>query len=123
MKRQRQDFHQKAALQLVQAEPWRRERLAGNAARLRARLAEHGVSTAPSATHIVPVVVGENEVTMELCERLLAQGFYAQGIRHPSVARGAARLRLTPMATHTASEIDALASAVAAELARLPRRP
>ncbi|HTF36194.1 MAG TPA: 8-amino-7-oxononanoate synthase [Myxococcota bacterium] len=110
----------RAALALIQAEPWRREQLASNAARLRTRLADRGVSTAPSTTHIVPVVVGESQVAMELCERLLGRGFYAQGIRHPSVAEGTARLRITPMATHTSVEIDALASAVAAELARLP---
>jgi 8-amino-7-oxononanoate synthase len=111
----------RAALRLVGAEPWRRERLAHNAARLRARLAEHGVSTAPSTSHIVPVVVGASQAAMEVCERLLGRGFYAQGIRHPSVAEGTARLRITPMATHTPAEIDALACAVAAELVRRPQ--
>ncbi len=105
----------RAALRLVVREPWRRERLAANAARLRARLAEHGLSTAPSTTHIVPVVVGDNARTMALCERLLERGFYAQGIRHPSVPEGSARLRITPMASHEDSEIDALADAIAAE--------
>jgi 7-keto-8-aminopelargonate synthetase-like enzyme len=51
---------------------------------------------------------------MAACEALLDRGFYAQGIRHPSVPEGTARLRLTPMATHQESEIDALADAVAA---------
>jgi len=111
----------RAALSLLQAEPWRRERLAGNAARLRGRLAERGISTAPSTTHIVPVVLGGRRAAMELCERFLARGFYAQGIRPPSVAEGTARLRITPMATHTSEEIDALACAVAVELPQLPR--
>jgi 7-keto-8-aminopelargonate synthetase-like enzyme len=56
---------------------------------------------------------------MQVCERLLARGFYAQGIRHPSVPEGTARLRITPMATHTESDIDALADAVAEEWARV----
>jgi 8-amino-7-oxononanoate synthase len=110
----------RAALGVLRREPWRRERLQANAARLRERLAGHGVSTAPSTTHIVPVVIGANGPTMEACERLLARGFYAQGIRHPSVPEGTARLRLTPMATHTEAEIDALADAVADEV-RLTR--
>jgi 7-keto-8-aminopelargonate synthetase-like enzyme len=50
---------------------------------------------------------------MRACEALLEQGFFAQGIRHPSVPEGTARLRLTPMATHCAEEIDSLADAVA----------
>jgi glycine C-acetyltransferase len=108
-----------AALDLVRREPWRRERLQANAARLRARLATREIDTQPSTTHIVPVVIGANDATMAICERLLERGFYAQGIRHPSVPAGTARLRLTPMATHREDEIDALADAVADEVARI----
>ncbi len=110
----------RAALRLVAREPERRERLQAHAARLRAQLARNGISTAPSTTHIVPVVVGSNERTMAVCERLLARGYYAQGIRHPSVPVGTARLRITPMATHRSDEIDGLAEAVAQELAATP---
>jgi glycine C-acetyltransferase len=107
----------RAALRVLRREPWRRERLAANAARLRRRLGAAGVSTAPSTTHIVPIRIGANEPTMEVCERLLARGFYAQGIRHPSVPEGTARIRLTPMATHSAEEVDGLADAVVEVLA------
>ena len=104
----------RAALGLVDREPWRRERLQATAARLRARLAERGIDTASSTTHIVPVIVGDNAAAMALCEGLLERGFYAQGIRHPSVPRGSARLRITPMATHSEAEIDSLAESLAA---------
>jgi 8-amino-7-oxononanoate synthase len=107
----------RSALALVQREPWRREQLQRNARRLRAALEGRGISTAPSQTQIVPVVIGESARTMAVCERLLARGFYTQGIRYPSVPEGTARLRITPMATHTDAEIDALAAAVAEELA------
>ncbi len=103
----------RAALALVRREPWRRLCLQRNAARLRGRLAEHGLSTQPSASQIVPVILGDNARTMRVCERLLELGFYAQGIRHPSVPRGSERLRITPMATHSETEIDRLADAVA----------
>lgn len=109
----------RAALRLVQREPWRREQLQANAVRLRDGLAEHGLSTAPSTTHIVPVILGDNARTMAVCERLLERGFYAQGIRHPSVPEGTARLRITPMATHKETDIDALVAAVAEETAAL----
>ncbi|HEY8494503.1 MAG TPA: 8-amino-7-oxononanoate synthase [Myxococcota bacterium] len=108
----------RAALRLVEREPWRREQLQRNAARLRAGLAARGISTAPSDTHIVPVRIGDNARTMAVCEALLDAGFYAQGIRHPSVPEGTARLRITPMATHRPEEIDALVDAIADALAR-----
>jgi len=98
----------RAALEVMQREPWRREQLSQNADRLRNGLADRGISTTPSTTHILPVIVGSNDATMELCERLLESGVYAQGIRHPSVPEGTARLRITLMATHRSSEIDHL---------------
>ena len=107
----------RAALRIVAREPWRRERLQANAKRLRKRLAQAGISSAPSTTHIVPVRIGDNATTMATCERLLDRGFYAQGIRWPSVPEGSARLRITPMATHTNGEIDAFAEALCDEVA------
>src|SRR5262249_46552145 len=89
-----------AAPEVVRREPWRRGRLEATAARVRGRLAARGVDARPSTPHIVPVVVGANEAAMAICERLLERGFYAQGIRHPSVPGGTARVRFTPMATH-----------------------
>ena len=104
----------RAALGLVVREPWRRQRLQANAAHLRSRLEALGIDTAPSRTHVVPVIVGDSARTMALCEALLERGFYAQGIRHPSVPQGSERLRITPMATHRREEIDALVDELAA---------
>jgi 8-amino-7-oxononanoate synthase len=106
----------RAALEVVVEEPWRRYALQCNAGRLRARLAEHGIATEPSVTQIVPVVIGDNATTMSVCEALLERGFYAQGIRHPSVPEGTARLRVTAMATHSGEEIDSLAEAISEEI-------
>jgi len=105
----------RAALRQLGREPWRRDRLRANGERLRGLLAERGISTHPSTTHIVPVILGDNQRAMATCERLLERGLFAQGIRPPSVPEGSARLRLTPMATHREEEIDALAEAVAEE--------
>ena len=85
----------------------------------RERLALGGIWTGPRTTRSVPVRIADNATTMATCERLLARGFYAQGIRWPSVPEGTARLRVTPMATHTEAEIDAFADALCAELAPL----
>jgi 7-keto-8-aminopelargonate synthetase-like enzyme len=106
----------RAALGVMRREPWRRERLSQHADRLRNGLAQRGISTAPSTTHILPVIVGGNDATMKLCEHLLESGVYAQGIRHPSVPEGTARLRITPMASHRSSEIDHLVDLLAKEL-------
>jgi len=103
----------RAALRLIDGEPWRRWALQANAVRLRDRLAHNGLATDPAASHIVPVVIGDAATTMSVCEELLVLGYYAQGIRHPSVARGTERLRVTVMATHSQDEIDGVADAIA----------
>ncbi len=89
-----------AALQVLDDEPWRRARLHDHAARLRACVGAAGFDTGASQTQIIPVLIGENAPTMALCEALLTRGYFAQGIRWPSVARGPARLRLTAPSDH-----------------------
>jgi len=108
----------RAAVELVRREPGRRVALQLRAKRLRDGLAAHGIDTAPSQTQIVPVVIGDNAATMAVCEALLEDGFYAQGIRFPSVPEGTARLRITPMSSHTDDEIDALVAAVVSAIER-----
>jgi len=99
-----------AALELVS--PHRVERLQTNADRFRAALAAEGLDTGPSQTQIVPIEVGEAERTMELCERVLERGVFAQGIRPPTVAEGSSRLRFTVMATHRVGELERAAKLV-----------
>jgi 8-amino-7-oxononanoate synthase len=99
-----------AALELVSAQ--RVERLQTNAAHFRAALAAEGLEAGPSQTQIVPIEVGEAEPTMELCERVLEGGVFAQGIRPPTVPEGSSRLRFTVIATHEIGELERAAKLV-----------
>jgi len=103
-----------AALGLLEAEPWRVDRLGANAAVLRGALAAEGMAAAGSETQIVPVAVGRAEAAMELCERALSAGVFVQGIRPPTVPEGSSRLRFTVMATHREAELRAAALFVGA---------
>jgi 8-amino-7-oxononanoate synthase len=104
------------AMEIAREEPWRRERLRENAARLRARLAALGCAPAGAAeSPIVPVMVGDAARAVALGERLLAAGFVVGAIRPPTVPPGGSRLRLSVSAVHTAEQIDGLADALGAE--------
>lgn len=70
----------------------------------------------PSA--IIPIIFGEESAAMEAGENLLASGFLVPAIRYPTVARGAARLRLTLSAAHSEQDIAGLAKGL-----RLPVAP
>jgi len=94
-----------AALAVVAAEPERRAALARNAAMLREGLRALGLD-ARGDTHIVPVLVGDNRAALALADELLARGVHALAIRPPTVPQGTARLRVTPMATHTTVQLE-----------------
>jgi 7-keto-8-aminopelargonate synthetase-like enzyme len=93
-----------AALDIVAAEPERRATLLQHADRLRDGLRALGLD-ARGDTHIVPVVIGDNHATLRLGDGLVARGVLAHPIRPPTVPPGSARLRVTPMATHTDAQI------------------
>jgi 8-amino-7-oxononanoate synthase len=94
-----------AALDLLAESPKRVERLRANAAALREGLRAEGLEPIGAETQIVPLVIGEADDTMALCERLLEQGVFAQAIRPPTVPPGTCRLRLTVMATHRMDDL------------------
>jgi glycine C-acetyltransferase/8-amino-7-oxononanoate synthase len=112
-----------AALAALEGEPELVDRLQANATTLRAALGAEGLDAGGSRTQIVPIAVGEAETAMELCERALARGVFAQGIRPPTVPEGSSRLRLTVMATHGREELARAAreiGAAAREIGLLP---
>ena len=76
-----------------------------NAAALRDELAREGFDVRGSRTQIVPLVVGDAELAMRICEAALARGVFAQAIRPPTVPAGTSRLRLAVMASHREEEL------------------
>ena len=103
-----------AALELLEEEPDRVQRLRSNARALRGALTAEGIGVEESEMQIVPLIVGEERAAMDLCEAALEHGIFAQAIRPPTVAPGTSRLRLTVMATHTADELREAARVLAA---------
>ena len=110
-----------AALDVVAAEPERRARVLAHAERLREALVALGWD-AIGDTHIVPVVVGDNAAALALGDHLLAHGVLAHAIRPPTVPPGTARVRVTPMATHTAEQIERVIAAFALAAPAVRRR-
>jgi 8-amino-7-oxononanoate synthase len=134
-----------AALDRLAAEPERRSRALGLAARLRGRLAADlrglrglrgglpaglpgDLPSGPPAGPIVPVVLGDNRRAVAAADHLAAAGFDVRAVRPPTVAPGTARLRISVHADHTEADIDALAAALvdavrAADAALAPALP
>ena len=102
-----------AALEILEEEPRRVERLAANAAGFRAELEREGFDLRGSRTQIIPLVVGDAHLAVRICEGALARGVFAQAIRPPTVPAGTSRLRLAVMASHRADELAAAARTIA----------
>ena len=83
------------------------------AAMLKAKFAVAGLPQMPSATHIVPLLVGCPVKAKDISDILLAEyGLYVQPINFPTVPRGTERLRFTPGPLHTAEMMDELVGAL-----------
>ena len=61
---------------------------------------------------IFPLVVGDEKAALDLAAGLQSEGFLVPAIRYPTVAKGAARLRITVTAAHEASQIRALCETI-----------
>lgn len=90
---------------LPEFEP-RRERLRQLIAICNAVLEPSG----PFGSQIVPIRAGTNENALRMAEALREEGFWATAIRHPTVPRGEARLRISLCASHTPYKIEQFAS-------------
>ena len=112
-----------AALELLQEQPRRVERLVDNAATLREELAREGFDVSGSETPIVPLIVGDAELAMRICEAALEQGVFAQAMRPPTVPDLTSRLRLAVMASHTRAELRDAARILAQAALRNGFRP
>ena len=63
---------------------------------------------------IIPLILGDEATALAAAEKLHAQNIFVPAIRYPTVARGAARLRITLTAAHTSDDVAKLCVALPA---------
>ncbi len=107
---------QRAALQLVQAEPERRWQLQHNIAYFKQLAEQRLLPLLASDTAIQPLLVGSSAAALQLQAKLQSQGFYVAAIRPPTVPPGTSRLRITLSSEHQQSDIERLVAALAVDI-------
>ncbi len=95
-----------ASIQLLQRDTWPVEQLRENTDYFRKRVEQLGFATIPGDHPIVPVMLGEASVAMDMSTRLLQHGVYVKGLWYPVVPPGEARLRAQVSAAHTREQLD-----------------
>ncbi len=78
----------------------------------RRRLQKQGLDTGNSSSQIIPVIVGENELTLEFARRLEKEGLLAVAIRPPTVPRNVARIRFSVTLAHSREELADVAELI-----------
>ena len=100
------------AIDLLDEEPWRREKVLALATQLRQALAGNGFDTLLSRSQIIPIVLGDNQAALEASKALLQKGFWAAAIRPPTVPPGTSRLRVNLTANHTDDDVKRFVAAL-----------
>jgi 8-amino-7-oxononanoate synthase len=95
-----------AALDIIEREPERIEKLWKNTRFMLKGLKDLGFDTGTSETPIIPVVVGEDEAAFKMAMMLHEEGVFANVAVSPAVPVGKALIRTSYMATHTQEHLD-----------------
>jgi 8-amino-7-oxononanoate synthase len=100
-----------AGIQLVQAEEGetRRKNLFTRIGELKSKL---NIQNADLGGAIIPLIIGDEAQTVAATNHLREQLIFVPAIRYPTVARGAARLRITLTAAHSAADVNQLVAAL-----------
>ena len=102
-----------AAIEVLEAEPQRVDKLRENTAFFRKGLLSLGFKPLAGDTPIVPVILGETAAAIRMSELLLDQGVFVTGFGFPVVPQGTARVRCQISAAHTREDLDQALAAFA----------
>jgi glycine C-acetyltransferase len=81
-----------------------------------------GLAIRPGTHPIVPVMLGDAKLAVDMAQRLLEHGIYVIGFSYPVVPKGQARIRVQLSAAHSDDDIDRAITAFAAVAAELGGR-
>jgi len=96
----------KTCFEVMESEPELVKQLQRNIKHFREGLKKLGYDTGQSQTAIVPIMVGEEEKTLQLCRIVNEEGVFICPILFPAVPKGTNRLRAHVLATHTPEDIE-----------------
>lgn len=94
-----------ATLDILEEDPELPNRLQQKAAFLRTGLRTMGFETLASETQIIPLLIGDSTLALQMAQALREHGVYAVAIRPPTVPMGSARVRFSVMASHTEEDL------------------
>ena len=95
-----------AALDLIQTEPERIEKLWDNTHYAMKLLKDAGFDTGKTETPIIPIMIRDDYKTFNLTKLLLDEGVFVNPVVSPAVPSTSSLIRYSLMATHTKAQIE-----------------
>jgi len=95
-----------AALHVMRDEPELVDRVLKNADMMRAGFRQLGFNIGNSTTPVVPVIIGDDQLTFLTWKRLFEEGVFVNPVISPAVAPGNQLLRTSYMASHTTQQLE-----------------
>ena len=109
-----------AAVRKMKAEPQRVQHLQSRAKLFLDIAKKHNLDTGPShGTPIIPVIIGNSLLSLQLGQALYAAGINVQPMLYPAVAENEARLRFFITADHTDEQIRFTVDTIKEQLSKL----
>ena len=94
------------AIALISESTELRDKLEANTIRFRTGMKAAGLSIREGTHPIVPVMLGDARVAVDMAQRLLGHGIYVIGFAYPVVPKGQARIRVQLSAAHSPEDVD-----------------
>lgn len=95
-----------AALQIMREEPERVESVIRNGDFMREGFKQLGFDTGHSCTPVIPIIIGDDELTFLTWRLLFDNGVFVNPVISPATAPGRQLLRTSYMATHTRDQLE-----------------
>ncbi len=95
-----------AALNILEEEPWRVEKLISNANKVRTELKSVGFNVLEGRTAIVPVIVGSDPLAFQMWRKLYDNGVFVNVFISPGVPQGRQMMRTSYMSSHEDEHLD-----------------
>ena len=95
-----------AALDILESEPWRIDKLMRNARKMREGLKGMGFRVGVHDSAVVPVIIGDTEKVLIMWKALFEAGVFVNAFIRPGVPPGMEMLRTSYMATHEDEHLD-----------------
>jgi len=99
-----------ASFDIIEKDSSYKEKLWDRVNYLKKKIQPLDFDTLGSETQIIPIMIGDARMAVDISNRLYSAGIFLSAIRPPTVPKGTSRLRMTVTAMHSKDDIDHLAS-------------